>query len=214
MLWQCGAGQRLSDGVVTDVGDLAQTVEQAERLQDPGIDADADTGVPRFDSLQGRTGREGALGYDRHRQPPAPTGIVDVRPELAQRTSHGSGRIVRRRHYVNFALQIRPICSTKMSAILDSYGQEVEGIRVLGVTVSIADQRWPEVVDQAGTMKSQVGPLARISRLSNVAKGQPRASANATYQASWAVKLLRTAQTLSANGPKGRGGRCSLRMMI
>ena len=46
------------------------------------------------------------------------------------------------------------------------------------------DEKITEAVDQAGVMKSQVGPLARISRLSSVAKGQPKASANATYQAS------------------------------
>ena len=54
MLWQIGAGQRLSDAVVADVGDLAQTVEQAKRLKDAGIDADADIGVAAFDLLQGR----------------------------------------------------------------------------------------------------------------------------------------------------------------
>lgn len=46
MLRQVGAGERLTDAVVADVGDLAQAVEQAERLQDAGINADADVGVP------------------------------------------------------------------------------------------------------------------------------------------------------------------------
>lgn len=49
MLGQFGAGQRLSDAIVADVGDLAQTVEQAERLKDAGIDADADVGVTGLD---------------------------------------------------------------------------------------------------------------------------------------------------------------------
>lgn len=34
------------------------------RLQDGGIDADADIGVAGFDLLQGRAGGEGVLGHD------------------------------------------------------------------------------------------------------------------------------------------------------
>src|SRR3546814_18594513 len=83
MFGQFGAGQRLSDRVVADIGDLAQTVEQAERLKDARIDADADAGVPSLDFLQGRAGREGALRYDRHRQPATPAGVVDIGAELA-----------------------------------------------------------------------------------------------------------------------------------
>src|ERR1700733_1878231 len=98
MLGQFGAGQRLSDAIVADVGDLAQTVEPAERLKDAGIDADADVGVTGLDSLQRRAGREGALGPDRHRQPPTPTGVVDVGAELAHGPPNGCGRFVRGRH--------------------------------------------------------------------------------------------------------------------
>ena len=64
MLWQFGAGERSADAVVADVGDLAQAIEQAERLENAGIYADADVGVPGFDPLQSRAGREGALGHD------------------------------------------------------------------------------------------------------------------------------------------------------
>src|SRR6202034_623589 len=46
------AGQRLSDWVVADVGDLAQTVEQAERLEYAGIYSDAYIGVPGFNFLE------------------------------------------------------------------------------------------------------------------------------------------------------------------
>ena len=56
MLGQFGAGQRLSDAIVADVGDLAQTVEQAERLKDAGIDADADVGVTGLDSFATSSG--------------------------------------------------------------------------------------------------------------------------------------------------------------
>ena len=77
-----------------DIGDLAQTVEQAERLKDASINADTDIGVPCLDLLQRRAGREGALRHDSHWQPPTPTGIVDIGAELAQDAPHGGGRIV------------------------------------------------------------------------------------------------------------------------
>ena len=84
MLWQCGAGERLPDAIAADIGNLAQTVEQAERLKDGGVDADADIGVAGFDLLQGRAGREGALGHDRHGETTATTGVAEIRAELAQ----------------------------------------------------------------------------------------------------------------------------------
>lgn len=90
MLGEFGAGERLADAVVADVGNPAQAVEQAERLQDAGVNADADVSVSGLNPLQCRPGREGPLGHDRHRQPPAPTGIVDVCAELAQGAPHGS----------------------------------------------------------------------------------------------------------------------------
>ena len=93
---------------------LEGPVEQAKRLQDAGINADADVGVPGFDPLQCRARREGALGYDRHRQPSASTGIMDVRPKLAQRAPHRSRRVVWSGHFVTFALPIDQICSTKI----------------------------------------------------------------------------------------------------
>ena len=98
MLRQIGAGQGLSDGVVTDVGEFAQAVEQAERLKDAGINADADVGVARLDPLQRRAGRESAFGDDCHRQPPATTSVVDVCAKLAQGAPHSGGGMMWRWH--------------------------------------------------------------------------------------------------------------------
>src|SRR5580704_14175406 len=61
---QLRAGQGLADAVARDVGEFAQAVEQAKRLQDCGVNADADIGVARFDLLQGRAGRERAFRHD------------------------------------------------------------------------------------------------------------------------------------------------------
>ena len=102
---QSRAGQRLPDTVVADVCHLAQAVEQAQRLKNSGIDADADAGISSLDPLQCRSGSEGAFGDDRHGQPPTTTGILDVRPELAQCPLHRGGRSVWSRnmtpwHYV------------------------------------------------------------------------------------------------------------------
>lgn len=45
-------GQSLTDAVAADVGDLAQSIEQAKRLQDGDVDADAGIGVARFPLLR------------------------------------------------------------------------------------------------------------------------------------------------------------------
>ena len=118
MLWQIGAGQSLSYQVVADVGDMAQAIEQAERLQDSSVDADADAGVPGFDLLQGRAGREGALGHNRHRQPAPPTGVVDVRAELSQGSPNSGRRVMGSLAFEAFALRIAKICSTKLTKII------------------------------------------------------------------------------------------------
>src|SRR3546814_9287809 len=53
VLGQLCAGQRVTDRVVTDVGDLAQTSQPAERLKDASIDADAHIGITCLDLLEG-----------------------------------------------------------------------------------------------------------------------------------------------------------------
>ena len=82
VLGQVGAGQGLPDRVVADIGDLAQTVEQAERVKDARIDANADIGIPGLDLLQRRAGGEGTLRHDRHWQPTTPTSTMDVRAKI------------------------------------------------------------------------------------------------------------------------------------
>jgi hypothetical protein len=54
VLWKVGAGKSLPYAVVADVGDPAQSIEQAERVQDRRVDADADVGIAGFDPLQRR----------------------------------------------------------------------------------------------------------------------------------------------------------------
>jgi len=51
MFRQFGTCQRLTNTVVTDVGDLTQALEETERLKYAGVDADADARVASFDSL-------------------------------------------------------------------------------------------------------------------------------------------------------------------
>jgi len=82
-LRQFGAGESLPDGIVANVPDFAQAVEQAERLEHTRVDADADAGVASLDPLQRRSGCKGTLGHHCHRQAPSSAGVVDVRPQLA-----------------------------------------------------------------------------------------------------------------------------------
>lgn len=94
MFGQSGARERLPDRIVADVSDHAQTIEQAKRLKDACVNADADTAVTGFDFLQGGAGRKGTFRHDRHRQSPTSSGIVNIRSELAQSPAYGGGRIV------------------------------------------------------------------------------------------------------------------------
>ena len=98
MFGKVGAGKRLSDGVVADVGKFAKAVEQAERLQNGGVNTYADSGVAGLDPLQSRTRGEGALSDDRHWQPPPAPGVTNVRSKLSQSSSNGGGRVMGRRH--------------------------------------------------------------------------------------------------------------------
>jgi hypothetical protein len=93
----------LPDSIAANIGDISDVVEQAERLQDGGIDADTDIGIPSFDPLQSGTGRESALGDDSHGQPAAAAGVTDVHPQLAQGAAYSGGRMVRCWHFDVFA---------------------------------------------------------------------------------------------------------------
>ena len=52
--------------VLANVGNLAETIEQPERLQDRGVDADANARVAFFNALQGCSRGKCALGYNAH----------------------------------------------------------------------------------------------------------------------------------------------------
>ena len=75
-----------------------------------------------------RGGAKASNVDDRHRQPSASTGVMDVRPELAQRTPHRSGRVVWWRHFGSFALQIGKICSTKLPIFLERWSGSISGV--------------------------------------------------------------------------------------
>lgn len=83
MLGQFGTGEGLPDAVIADVGNLAQALEQTERLQDTRVYADAHFGIAGFDPLEGGAGREGAFRHDPHGQPSPSPGIMDIRSEFA-----------------------------------------------------------------------------------------------------------------------------------
>jgi len=112
---QPGAGECLTNTIVTDVGNLTQSVEKAERLKDGGVNANTDIGISCFDFLQGRAGREGTFRHDRHRETAVAASVVDIRTELAQGTLHSGRSMVRRWHIVYIALQISKICSMKLT---------------------------------------------------------------------------------------------------
>jgi hypothetical protein len=48
---QLGTGECLPDTIAANVGDISEVVEEAERLQDGGIDADTDICITSFDPL-------------------------------------------------------------------------------------------------------------------------------------------------------------------
>jgi hypothetical protein len=53
MLWKRRTRQRLTNAVITDIGDFTQAFEEAERLKNAGINTDADACVSGFDPLEG-----------------------------------------------------------------------------------------------------------------------------------------------------------------
>lgn len=93
----------MPDTIAANVGDISEVVEQAERLQDGGIDADTDIGITSFDPLQGGTGRESALGDDSHGQSAAAAGVTDIQSQLTQGAAYSGGGVVWRWHFDVFA---------------------------------------------------------------------------------------------------------------
>jgi hypothetical protein len=90
--------------VLADVGNLAETVEQPERLQDRGVNADANARVAFFNALQGSSRGKRALGDNAHWQAPPTARVMNVGAELAKRTTHSSRGMVGGWHIVIFML--------------------------------------------------------------------------------------------------------------
>jgi hypothetical protein len=86
------------------IGELAQTLEQAEGLQYGSIYTDADRRIASFDPLQGGAAGECPFGDHRGRQSAPPTCIADVLPKLAKAAPDSRGGAVGRGHDVIFLL--------------------------------------------------------------------------------------------------------------
>ena len=84
MLGKRGTGQRLTNAVVTDIGNFAQAIQKAKCLKNAGVYTDAGACVSFFDPLERRTRRECPLSDYRHGQPPSTPSVADVRTQLAK----------------------------------------------------------------------------------------------------------------------------------
>lgn len=96
------AGDVQSYGVARRVGHVGKVVEQIERLQDGGYDADADRVVSALDAGDGGTGGCCPIGNECHREAAPQTGVADVLTELVQRTPSGRRGTMRSRHNGSF----------------------------------------------------------------------------------------------------------------
>ena len=89
MLRQLGRGLGQANAIYADIGYLVQSVQQAERLKDSAVDANADAGISFLDLLQGRAGGESSLRHNRHGKMAATTSIAQICAQLAQGALHG-----------------------------------------------------------------------------------------------------------------------------
>ena len=93
-----GGGKRLSDLVIADMGGSAQPFEQPKRVQHRRVDANADSRVPLFNTLQRCPRGKGPRGDDAHGKATPETSLANVNAELTKGAAGCCGRIVRCRH--------------------------------------------------------------------------------------------------------------------
>ena len=70
--------------VVCRVGGIGEVVQQIQRLQDGGHDADADRVIALLDACHGGTRGGGTLRHQRHGKPPPQPRVAHVRSQLSQ----------------------------------------------------------------------------------------------------------------------------------
>ena len=91
-------GKPEPDGVRGRVGQLPEAVEEAEGVEDGGVDAHAHAGIAGLHALEGGTTGEGAIRDDARGKPATAACVADVYPELLQGTADGGRGTMGRGH--------------------------------------------------------------------------------------------------------------------
>jgi hypothetical protein len=95
--------------VLAWVGQLAQSIEESQGLQDRRVNAEANGGIALFYTLKRGSARKGTIGDYRRGQAASPSRIANVLPKLPESSTDGRGRAVRGRHGVSFLLLKEPL---------------------------------------------------------------------------------------------------------
>jgi len=90
--------ERQAESVSAGIGELTQTLEQAQCLKHRRIDAHADGRVALLDPLQGRATGESAIGHYGGSQSATSPGVSKIVTKLAQAPVNCDGRAMRGRH--------------------------------------------------------------------------------------------------------------------
>ncbi len=81
---QCRGRQRVPHRILGGLGKVGQPIEEPQCMQHSRIDAKTHAWIARLDTLQSRSGCEGALGNNCHRQTATSPCIVNIRAQLVQ----------------------------------------------------------------------------------------------------------------------------------